>query len=73
MDISIRKNGRYNDIEVKHDNGQICLGLHDRNESLEFAKDLIYSAIELLPSEHEYDLAESILKTILENIVGNKK
>ena len=41
MQISIRRNSRFNDIEVEHDGIKISLGLFDRNESLELAKDLI--------------------------------
>lgn len=69
MQISIRRNSRFNDIKVEHDGIKIALGLFDRKGSLELAKDLISHAEELLPAEHgQYDIAERVLSAVRESL-----
>lgn len=48
MEINIRKNGKYVEVKLKHDNVEINLGLFDDAERKELASVLIGAALDLI-------------------------
>ena len=50
FDFSVKRNTRYLELIVKTDNVTASSGLLDEKESIDLAKELIYTAEQLLPA-----------------------
>jgi hypothetical protein len=53
MDFEVKRDSPYNELIIRHENIVASTGLLDKKESIDIARELIYTAEQLLPAGTE--------------------